>query len=49
MLVYNPVNRIAAKEMLKHPYFDNVDKKSLPAGDYQGELVLPTLPLSSRN
>lgn len=42
MLVYNPVNRIPAKDMLKHPYFDDVNKKTLPAGEYEGDLFLPS-------
>uniref|UniRef100_A0A915EFM6 Protein kinase domain-containing protein n=1 Tax=Ditylenchus dipsaci TaxID=166011 RepID=A0A915EFM6_9BILA len=40
MFVYDPCNRISAKAMLKHPYFNDLDKKSLPAGDYDGTLVL---------
>jgi len=31
MLVYMPTNRINAKCILKHPYFDDLDKRSLPA------------------
>jgi len=30
-LVYDPTRRISAKEALKHPYFDDLDKASLPA------------------
>ncbi|VDN01300.1 unnamed protein product [Thelazia callipaeda] len=41
MLSYDPALRISAKELLKHPYFDDVDRKTLPAGDYCGTLVLP--------
>ncbi len=37
MLVYNPAKRISAKAALKHPYFDDLDKKTLPAkpGEYE--------------
>jgi cyclin-dependent kinase 1 len=31
MLVYNPGKRITAKTALRHPYFDDLDKSSLPA------------------
>ena len=31
MLVYMPSQRINAKCILKHPYFDDLDKRSLPA------------------
>ncbi|KAI1733281.1 protein kinase domain-containing protein [Ditylenchus destructor] len=41
--VYDPCKRISAKEMLKHAYFNDLNKKSLPAGDYDGTLVLPEL------
>lgn len=30
-LVYDPTRRISAKEALKHPYFDDLDKSTLPA------------------
>lgn len=30
MLVYNPASRITAKAALLHPYFDDLDKSSLP-------------------
>jgi hypothetical protein len=42
--VYDPVNRITSKEILKHPYFNDLDKRVLPAGDYDGKLILPPLP-----
>lgn len=29
--VYNPAHRISAKQALGHPYFDDLDKESLPA------------------
>ncbi len=41
MFVYDPAGRISAKAILKHRFFDDLDKKSLPAGDYDGTLVLP--------
>lgn len=31
MLIYNPNNRISAKAALLHPYFDGLDRKSLPS------------------
>ena len=31
MLVYDPAKRISAKKALLHPYFDDLDKNSLPA------------------
>ncbi len=31
MLVYMPSQRINAKGILKHPYFDDLDKRTLPA------------------
>lgn len=40
MLIYDPGKRIAAKTILKDAYFDDLDKKTLPAGDYSGELSL---------
>ncbi|MPC15959.1 cyclin-dependent kinase 1-like [Portunus trituberculatus] len=30
-LIYDPTKRISAKEALKHPYFDDLDRSSLPA------------------
>jgi len=41
MLIYDPISRISAKQILKHPYFDDLDKKNLPAGDWDGKLELP--------
>ena len=37
MLVYDPAKRISAKKALLHPYFDDLDKNSLPAkpGEYE--------------
>ncbi|KAK7507239.1 hypothetical protein BaRGS_00001174 [Batillaria attramentaria] len=31
MLIYDPVNRISAKAIIRHPYFSNLDKSVLPA------------------
>lgn len=33
MLIYNPEKRISARNILKHPFFDTLDKASLPAND----------------
>lgn len=37
MLVYDPAKRISAKRAMSHPYFDDLDKMTLPAkpGEYQ--------------
>jgi len=37
MLVYDPAKRISAKRAMNHPYFDDLDKTTLPAkpGEYQ--------------
>ena len=37
MLVYDPSKRISAKKALLHPYFEDLDKNSLPAkpGEYE--------------
>lgn len=42
MFVYNPTERISAKQMLKHAYFNDLNKQKLPAGDYSGTLTLGT-------
>jgi len=31
MLIYDPAERISAKKALLHPYFDDLDKNTLPA------------------
>ena len=31
MLIYDPAKRISAKKALLHPYFDGLDKNTLPA------------------
>uniref|UniRef100_A0A914CWV6 Protein kinase domain-containing protein n=1 Tax=Acrobeloides nanus TaxID=290746 RepID=A0A914CWV6_9BILA len=41
MLIYDPAARISTKDILKSPYFKNLDKRILPAGDYDGTLILP--------
>ncbi len=40
MLVYNPAKRISAKMALKHSYFDDLDKNSLPAKPGEYEIVV---------
>ncbi|CAI5439006.1 unnamed protein product [Caenorhabditis angaria] len=40
LLIYDPKLRISAKKALIHPYFDDIDTTSLPAGDFRGELQL---------
>ncbi|MCP9266462.1 Cyclin-dependent kinase 1 [Dirofilaria immitis] len=42
MLTYNPAERISAKKLLKDPYFNDVNREELPAGDYDGTLKLPS-------
>lgn len=34
MLIYNPGKRLTAKSALKHPYFDDLDKSTLPAAGF---------------
>ena len=41
MLVYDPSKRISAKRALLHPYFDDLDKKSLPAKPGQYQIKIP--------
>ena len=31
MLIYDPAKRISAKKAIVHPYFDDLDKSTLPA------------------
>ncbi|XP_061545668.1 cyclin-dependent kinase 1 [Phyllopteryx taeniolatus] len=33
MLAYNPAKRISAREAMTHPYFDDLDKSTLPAAN----------------
>uniref|UniRef100_A0A0N4Z9R1 Protein kinase domain-containing protein n=1 Tax=Parastrongyloides trichosuri TaxID=131310 RepID=A0A0N4Z9R1_PARTI len=40
MLVYEPSLRIDMKSALNHPYFDDLDRRALPAGDWRGKLIL---------
>jgi len=40
MLRYDPADRIQAKYILKHPYFDDLDRATLPDPNYDGTLVL---------
>ncbi|KAI1728151.1 protein kinase domain-containing protein [Ditylenchus destructor] len=40
-LIYNPIERISAKDMLKHRFFNSLDKKTLPDSNYDGTLILP--------
>ena len=35
MLIYDPNKRISAKKALEHPYFDALDKDTLPAKPHQ--------------
>ncbi|VDK61350.1 unnamed protein product [Onchocerca ochengi] len=42
MLIYDPAQRISAKELLQDPYFADVDQTMLPASDYDEILVLPS-------
>lgn len=38
LLVYNPAKRISAKQALNHPYFDDLNKDTLPAKPGQYEI-----------
>lgn len=40
MLVYDPAKRISAKKALLHPYFDDLDKNSLPAKPGEFEIKI---------
>ena len=40
MFRYNPIERISATEMLKHEYFNDLDRNVLPDPKYDGTLVL---------
>ncbi|VDN43754.1 unnamed protein product [Gongylonema pulchrum] len=40
MLAYDPSQRISAKRLLKHEYFDDVDRGLLPAGNYDGSTLI---------
>ncbi|CAD5219974.1 unnamed protein product [Bursaphelenchus okinawaensis] len=41
MFEYDPMNRISTRDILNHPYFDDLDASKLPAGNYRGKLQLP--------
>jgi cyclin-dependent kinase 1 len=43
MLIYDPNDRISAKNAMKHPYFYDLDKTKLPDQNTSGELVLPPI------
>ncbi|MCP9266463.1 Cyclin-dependent kinase 1 [Dirofilaria immitis] len=43
MLNYDPNERTSAKKLLKDPYFNDVDRKKLPAGDFDGSSIPPRL------
>lgn len=43
MLIYDPAARLSAKDILRSSYFNDLDKHSLPAGDYDGTLVVPDI------
>lgn len=40
MLIYDPAKRISAKAALNHPYFDALDKTTLPAKPNQFDIKL---------
>ncbi|TKR62239.1 hypothetical protein L596_026227 [Steinernema carpocapsae] len=37
--IYYPVERVSCKTILKHPYFDDLDRSTLPAGAYDGSTL----------
>jgi serine/threonine protein kinase len=39
MLRYDPAERIQAKHILHHPYFNELDRSMLPDQDYDGTLM----------
>jgi cyclin-dependent kinase 1 len=43
MLIYDPSDRISARNAMKHPYFYDLDKTKLPDQNFTGELVLPQI------
>ena len=45
MLIYDPSKRISARKALLHPYFDDLDKMSLPAkpGAYEIKVVCKSI------
>ncbi|EGT33496.1 CBN-CDK-1 protein [Caenorhabditis brenneri] len=40
LLIYDPALRISSKKALVHPYFDDLDTSTLPAGNFRGELQI---------
>jgi len=46
MLIYDPAKRISAKKAIVHPYFDDLDKSTLPAkpGEYEIRIPMPKMP-----
>jgi len=46
MLIYDPAKRISAKKAIVHPYFDDLDKSTLPAkpGEYEIRIPQPKMP-----
>ena len=41
MLEYDPSKRISAKKAITHPYFDDLDKSTLPAKPGEYEILIP--------
>lgn len=39
MLIYDPAKRISAKQALIHPYFDDLDKSTLPSSQMQSQFI----------
>lgn len=47
MLIYDPSKRISAKAAIAHPYFDDLDKSTLPAKPGEYEIRIPAPKMSS--
>lgn len=43
-LIYDPTQRISAKEALQHPYFDDLDKSTLPAKNWDEQHICCSQP-----
>ncbi|VBB25314.1 unnamed protein product [Acanthocheilonema viteae] len=43
MITYDPAQRVSAKQLLKHPYFNNIDKTKVVVCDYDRALKLYSL------
>ncbi|EFO27791.1 CMGC/CDK/CDC2 protein kinase [Loa loa] len=41
LLTYDPAKRVSAKQLLKHPYYSDVDRSKLPDPNYDGTLPMP--------